>query len=340
MVALKAHEVDAALRRLDPTIKLFLVYGPDAGLANERARALAQGAVDDPSDPFSLVRIEGDLVASDPGRLMDETGTVGLFGGRRAVWLKPTSRNLAPAVEAALKEPLTDVRIVIEAGDLKPSSTLRGLCEKSPRALALPCYADDERSLGALIDQSMRGAGVALEPEGRGLLLTLLGSDRLVSRGEIDKLVLYAGDAGRLTAADVEALTADASAQAVDSALDQAFSGDARALEGALRRLWAEGEAPGAVLTAALRYGLALLQARLEVDAGRGVADVVTQWRGLSPRRRDLVGRQLTRWRSSELGDVLNRVQSAVLASRRLPEAAGALAARSLFEIATRGGRT
>ena len=38
----------------------MLVYGPDAGLVRERADALIAAAVDDPNDPFSLVRIDGD----------------------------------------------------------------------------------------------------------------------------------------------------------------------------------------------------------------------------------------------------------------------------------------
>src|SRR3712207_6540145 len=98
MVAVKAGDVEGRLRRPDPRTPLLLVYGPDGGLVHERARLAAESAVDDPSDPFQLIRIDGDLVAADPGRLADEAGTTGLFGSRRALWVKPTSRNLAPAV--------------------------------------------------------------------------------------------------------------------------------------------------------------------------------------------------------------------------------------------------
>ena len=127
MVAVKAGDVAAALRRRDPQIAVYLVYGPDTGLVAERAKALAERAVDDPADPFQLIRLDGDAVAGDPGRLADEAGTVGLFGGRRAIWIRPTSRNLAPALEGVLAGSLADTTLVLEAGDLAKSSPLRAL---------------------------------------------------------------------------------------------------------------------------------------------------------------------------------------------------------------------
>ena len=48
------------LARPDPGRPIILLYGPDAGLVRERADALLASAVDDPNDPFSLVRLDGD----------------------------------------------------------------------------------------------------------------------------------------------------------------------------------------------------------------------------------------------------------------------------------------
>ena len=60
MVALRGKEIDAFLARPDPGRPIILLYGPDAGLVRERADALLASAVDDPNDPFSLVRLDGD----------------------------------------------------------------------------------------------------------------------------------------------------------------------------------------------------------------------------------------------------------------------------------------
>ena len=78
-----------------------------------------RASVDNPDDPFSLVRIEGDDLSGNPLRLVEEANTIPLFGGRRAIWVKPTSRNIASAVEALIAATSPDCRVVIEAGDLE-----------------------------------------------------------------------------------------------------------------------------------------------------------------------------------------------------------------------------
>ena len=47
----------------------------------ERAEALVRSAVDDINDPFSLARLAGDDLASEPTRLVEEANTIPLFGG-------------------------------------------------------------------------------------------------------------------------------------------------------------------------------------------------------------------------------------------------------------------
>ncbi len=85
MVALRGREIDGFLARPDPKRPIILLYGPDAGLVRERADALMASAVDDPTDPFSLVRLDGDDLAAEPSRLVDEAMTIPMFGGRRAI---------------------------------------------------------------------------------------------------------------------------------------------------------------------------------------------------------------------------------------------------------------
>src|SRR5689334_13022535 len=114
MVALKTADIDRFVAKPNQAQPVILVYGPDAGLVRERAEALVRSAVDNIDDPFSLVRLEGDALASEPARLVEEANTIPLFGGRRAIWVKAGGRNFAPAVEALLTDPPADCRVVIE----------------------------------------------------------------------------------------------------------------------------------------------------------------------------------------------------------------------------------
>src|SRR6202158_6191563 len=131
MVALRGKEIDAFLARPDPARPIILLYGPDAGLVRERAEALLASAVDDPNDPFSLVKLDGDELSAEPSRLVDEAMTIALFVRRRAIRVRAGSRSFASGVDTLADTPLKDCRLVIEAGELRPESTLRQARERA-----------------------------------------------------------------------------------------------------------------------------------------------------------------------------------------------------------------
>ncbi|MFE1597556.1 DNA polymerase III subunit delta [Methylobacterium sp. ID0610] len=340
MTAVRPGDIEGLLRRgPDPRIAVILVYGPDTGLVAERARRLAESAVPDPSDPFALVKLDGDTLAGDPGRLVDEAGTVGLFGGQRAIWVRPGSRNYAPAVDAVLKADVAATRIVVEAGDLAKSSPLRSLCERSQRALALPCYPDDARALAELIDSRLQAEGLRIARDAREIFAASLGGDRRASLGEIEKLALYARGRGEITLEDVEAIASDVSGSVLNALIDAAFAGQPADTERTYRRFQVEGMDASVMLGAALRHALTLLTVRLD-GAGQSPGQMVANWRGLHFRRQRIVETQLARWSPDGLRRAVTRLQEAVLACRRADgDFAHAVAGDVFLRLALEAGR-
>src|SRR5215472_18970158 len=223
MVALRGKEIDSYLARPDPSRPIVLLYGPDAGLVRERADALIASAIDDPNDPFSLVKLDGDELSAEPSRLVEEAMTVPLFGGRRAIRVRAGSRSFASGVDTLAEVPVKDCRIVIEAGELRPESPLRKACERARTAVAIGCYPDGERDLARLIDDELRLASLRIAPDARAVLMSLLGGDRQASRNELRKLTLYAHGKGEVTLEDVMTVVSDASELKLDPIVDGAF---------------------------------------------------------------------------------------------------------------------
>ena len=336
MVALKGSDIDAFAARPDPARPIVLVYGPDAGLVRERVDAIVRTAVDDPNDPFSLARIEGDALCDDPSRLVEEAHTVPLFGGRRAVWVKAGSRNFAAAVEALIgAPPSSDCRVVIEAGDLKKNAPIRVMCEKSAAAAALPCYADTERDLARLVDGEMRAARLTIAPDAKTLLLSLIGGDRRASRNEVQKLVLYALGKERIDVEDILAISADASALALDALVDAAFAGRAGDVEIQFDKARAAGTYPGAVVGAALRHAIQLHKARLAIDDGGSAERALYSF--IPPvhfRRKGQVETALAAWTAPRLERVISQLAEAALETRRRAMLAEAIAERAFLSVA------
>jgi DNA polymerase-3 subunit delta len=339
MVALKGPQVDAFVAKPNPAQPVVLVFGPDAGLVRERAEALVRASVDDPADPFSVARLNGDDLAGEATRLVEEATTIPLFGGRRAVWVKAGGRNLSAAVEALLAVASPDCRVVIEAGDLKRNAPLRALCERARNAAALPCYADAEKDLARLIDDEMREAGLAIAPEARAALMPLLGGDRLASRSEIRKLALYARGKNRVELDDVMAVVADASALALDALIDAAFAGRTGELEVQLAKTQVAGTSAGAIISAALRQVAMLHKARLAVEDGQSV-EQATEGTYVHFSRKAPVQAALKAWTSTRLARAMAQLADATLESRRQSELADAIAQRALLSLAVNARRS
>ena len=344
MVAVKAADVDAFVARPDAARRVVLVFGPDAGLVSERVNAILKASVDDVNDPFALARLEGEELVAEPSRLIEEALTMPLFGGRRAVWVKAGSRNIAPAVEALLgadifSAPTPECRVVIEAGDLRRNAPLRTLCERAKNAAALPCYADSERDRARLIDEEMRAAGLSLTPDARAILIPLLGGDRAASRSEIHKLALYARGRGQVGVEDVAAVVSDASALALEDIVDAAFAGRPAELETQLAKARTAGSAAGSILFNAQRQLAQLHKWRIAIEEGASFS-LDTVQPPLHFRRRALVEAALKAWSAARLTAAMADLAAAVLESRRNPALADTIAERALLAIATQGRRS
>ncbi len=343
MVAVKAADVDVFVARPDPARPVVLVFGPDAGLVSERVNALIKASVDDVNDPFALARLDGEAIAAEPTRLVDEAQTMPLFGGRRAVWVKAGNRNIAPAVEAVLALPAGGCRVVIEAGDLRRNAPLRALCERAKNAAALPCYADSERDRARLIDDEMRAAGLTLTGEARALLIPLLGGDRAASRGEIRKLALYAfgrgQDGKQVGVEDVAAVVSDASALALEDIVDAAFAGRPAEVEAQLAKARTAGTSAGCLLFAAQRHVAQLHKWRLAIEERSGFSLDAAMPPGQF-RRKTAIEAALRNWTATRLLSAMAELADATLESRRQSDLADTIAERALLTIATQGRRS
>lgn len=340
MVALRGRDIDSYLAKPDPARPIVLLYGADAGLVRERADALIAAAVDDPNDPFSLVRLDGDDLAAEPARLVDEAMTVPLFGGRRAIRVKAGGRSFASGVETLAGMTPKDCSIVIEAGELRPESPLRKACEKAKNAVTIACYPDTERDLAKLIDDEMRAAGLRITPDARAMLTASLGGDRQTSRNELRKLTLYAHGAREVTLDDVAAVISDASDLKLDPIVDAAFAGNAAKVESEFGKAMMAGTYPGVIISAAQRHAAALHKASLAIDEGASAsAAAESGFPRLHFSRKGSVEAALRSFTAARLALTMEQLAAAALDSRKQATLAPAIAQRVLLSIAVNARR-
>lgn len=333
MTALKAHEVERFVNRPDTTEGVFLAYGPDAGLVREVAQKLTRQFAGSDAGSMNLVTLDGTDIDADPGRLLVEAKTSSLFGEKRVVRVRSAGKSLVMGLSELLDDP-GGAAIVLEAGNLAPRDPLRALVEGARAGRALPCYPDSEETLLRLINESFSKAGIRAAPDVATTLRDTLGNDREITRRELEKLLLYAGQTKLLTRNDVLTLCADNAALVLDEIVDAAGTGHAARLDEALDRALAASVNPQQLLASALLHFSALRRWRTDVDAGRSARDVLES---AKPRphfsRKSSLEQQLRLWSDEALCAACERLHIATADSRKRYAVQETIASRALLAI-------
>ncbi|MGA8401798.1 MAG: DNA polymerase III subunit delta [Stellaceae bacterium] len=309
---LAAGRVEGFLRRPDPAIRAVLLYGPDAGLVRERADALGRSVASDLHDPFRVADLTGAVLTTDPARLYDEAAQISLMGGKRLVRVREIGDAQITVFGRFLADPPGDGLVVAEAGDLPARGALRRLFDDAACAVAIGCYPDNARDLAEVIRETFAAHRITASRDALDFLVSHLGGDRLLTRGELEKLALYAGDGGRVELEDAQLSIADSAALSLDDAVLAAAEGDSSALDRALSRVFEEGESPVSVIRATLRHMQRLHVLSARAAAGEAVDSVL---RGARPpiffKQQDSFRRQLMRWREPRLRQQLDALAEA-----------------------------
>lgn len=309
---LVASRVAAFLQRPDPKTRAVLLYGPDEGLVRERAGIIARSVCPDLADPFRVADLSAATLAADPARLADEAAQLSLTGGRRVVRVRGAGDALAKLFGEFLRTTPGDAFTVVDAGDLPSRSTLRRAFENARCAAAIACYPDTPRDLAAVIRETLGAHQVTASRDAGQFLVEHLGSDRLLTRSELEKLALYAGEDGRVELEDARLSVSDSAALELDDAVMAAAEGDAARVERVLARVFQQGESPVSVTRALLRHLHRLHALTGRIIAGMPLDEVVRSARPpIFFKQEASFRRQLGLWNEARLRPQLARVAGA-----------------------------
>ena len=161
--------------------------------------------------------------AAQPGRLVEEAQALCLLGGRRLVRVREAGDLATDAVHDLLALPSQAGFVVLEAGELPGSSSLRKLIEAAPTAMALPCYRDEADKLGGLVRSLL--AEHRAERGARGARLPATPSRRRPRRSRAPRSrsspsTMADRPGARVTLADAAAVVGDSSALGIEDAVD------------------------------------------------------------------------------------------------------------------------
>ena len=322
----KASAGDKSTKSDSSGTRLFLFYGPNTGLVQEKAaKRLASSGIDH-TDPFRFIRLTGDDLAGDPMRLIDEANTISLFGDERVIAVEGEGRNIGEAVEKLAGAPRPDTLIVIECGALTADSIALKAVRGCEWASAISCPEDSAESLEELAAELFDEEGIAIDADALELLVARIDNDRVLLRNELTKLALLVEASNSVTLSLVQGSVAEAGHAFADVLIAEAFLGNKAAYAHALEQAEAVGTSAETMIGTALRFALLLYRSVLRRSGAFGPINAA-HLRLWSPERLRIACRELAeavqRIRSNRNGEdavaqrALLRVMTMASSARR-----------------------
>ena len=180
----KSHEADRYAAAPPKGLAVALVYGPDAGLVQERAEKLLKSVVPDLTDPFNVADLSEPTLLADPARLADEAAAISMMGGRRVVRVRIAGEHrwavvedvarlrdalgvpLPPGVAEAHAEPVADPLGDLVSRYARTHGPFRAIDLATHLGIGVAVVSEALRRLGAagrVVEGEFLPGGIALE---------------------------------------------------------------------------------------------------------------------------------------------------------------------------------
>src|SRR6188474_801123 len=233
---------------------LYLIAGTDQAkidATRSRLRARAEGdggagalEVFEPSEGRGAPDHEA-LLAAIPAMSLTETRRYLLADGVER-WRDKQHEAVAEAIVALPP----DLTVVLIARDKAPAKLSKAV--KAAKGEIHEFETPKAREMPRVLVGDAKRLGFALEPAAARILVDRMGANPVRLRCELERLALWAGEGGSVTAADLEAMVADTSEAAVWALSDALLERDPAKAASLAERLVSQGEN-----VTGLIYGLA-----------------------------------------------------------------------------------
>ena len=274
-----------------------LIYGNDVMRVSDKRQQFISSLLGPKADEeMRLTRISRENLKKAPEQAIDLCKAQGFFPGERALLIEEANETVADTIITAIEEWQDgDATIVVTAGSLKPSSSLRKFFEQKKNIFSVPIF--DNPMTKFEVEKIITESG--LQNVTQEILNQLVTIASELPPGDfkqsINKLALYKlNDATPVTYQDVINCTPTSNEAAIDEVLNVILAGNEFKINQIVGRLRSQGVLPVTLVIAATRHFKALFSI---VSNPSGVSAGATALRPpiYGPRKETLIN-QAQKW--------------------------------------------
>jgi len=245
---------------------LYLIAGTDgAKIDATRARLRARAEGEGGAGALEVFEPSEGRGAPDHEALLAAIPAMSLTESRRYLLADGVERwrdKQLDAVAAALDPLPPELTVVLVARAKAPAKLLKAI--RAAGGEVHEFEAPKPREMPRILVGEAKRLGFSLDPAAARTLVDRMGANPVRLRNELERLALWAGEGGRVGAADLEAMVSDTSEAAVWALSDALLERDAAKAAELAERLVAQGEN-----VTGLIYGLASRLRKARAAAGQ-----------------------------------------------------------------------
>ena len=238
-----------------------LIYGNDVMRVSDKRQQFISSLLGPKADEeMRLTRISRENLKKAPEQAIDLCKAQGFFPGERALLIEEANETVADTIITAIEEWQDgDATIVVTAGSLKPSSSLRKFFEQKKNIFSVPIF--DNPMTKFEVEKIITESGLQNVTQEILNQLAIIASELPPGdfKQSVNKLALYKlNDETPVTYQDLINCTPASNEAAIDEVLNVILAGNEFKISQIIGRLRSQGVLPVTLVIAATRHFKAL----------------------------------------------------------------------------------
>lgn len=314
---IKPFEAEKFINNIAQNKNIFcaVLYGPELGLISIRAKKIAQAIVTDLSDPFLVANLNEKQIEEDKGLLADEFTSISMLGGRKLIKIDGGNKitdSLKIIFESPKKQGnfklIGENFILISAGDLDKSSSLRKFADANPFVASIACYEDDSATIAGIIRGKFKEHDLTFDNEIIELLLNKFGKNRQIILNEIEKLAVFMGQERHITAEILQSSVADIAEVSAFNLVSAFANRDLKKATVFLEKLFTEKTSPIVIIRFLSSYFSKLMLVKSNIENGSNL-DLEMKIQNIFFKQQNEFRKHLSSWSRVDIENLLIKLQ-------------------------------
>ncbi|MBS0236139.1 MAG: DNA polymerase III subunit delta [Proteobacteria bacterium] len=287
--------------------KLILLHGPEDAIVYANLHMVLE-KLQQIYPEAEITKLSYSEIKEHPVHLIDEMRTNSLFASQKILIVEDCSSSCNKELQKVLQGKISVEMLIMVAGDLAKSSTLRQTVEKLETGMSIACYKPDVAQLQQHIRSTLNKLGVKTETGVVEVLANIMPPNPMLIDNELEKVCLYKNNEP-ITIADLAVVYENASELSLDDLCLAIIKRDPKNMVRALARIEYHDLNFMLIIRTILNFSLKLITVKEKMNKGVTAATAVAQ---LQPqvffKQRDNLALAAKTWDSAQAYELMNKI--------------------------------